>query len=67
MLTHIYNDSSHAEECSFNYKKKKKNLLKFLLSDIGFTGTQIPTAVQCQIKRKTGGRQQKRCVIENLT
>lgn len=48
-------------------KKKKKNLLKFLLGDIGFTGTQIPTAVQCQIKRKTGGRQQKRCVIENLT
>ena len=51
-----YNRSSHAVECSFNYKKIP---LKFLLSDPGFIGTQIPVAVPCQITRKIRGRKQK--------
>lgn len=45
----------------------KKILLKFFLSDIGFTGIQIPIAVQHQTKRKTCGRKQQRRVIESLT
>lgn len=61
-LAHTYNHSSHAVECSFNYKKI---LLKFLLSDTGFIGTRIPIAVQCQIKRNIRGRKQKKiCAIE---
>jgi len=37
----------------------KKLPLKFLLSDPGFIGTQIPVAVPCQITRKIRGRKQK--------
>lgn len=44
----------------------KKILLKFLFSDTGFIGTQIPITVQCQIKRKICGRKQKRFVRRNI-
>lgn len=39
----------------------KKILLKFFLSDIGFTGIQIPIAVQHQTKRKTWEKTAKTC------